>query len=81
MSPTDTQRIFWSDFRNALVPAGTIGLVTCLATAIATWDGANPPLVNEILLCLLAFARATVMLIAGFTLVFYLKRSKTLKSR
>jgi hypothetical protein len=76
MTHVDTPKGIWSDFRRSLLPAAGISLAMCLTAALATWDGANPPLINEILLCLLAFARATVMLTLGFTLLFFLERSK-----
>ena len=81
MSLVDATRTFWSDFRRSLLPAGVISLAMCLITAIATWDRENPPLFNEILLCLQAFARAMVMLTVGLTWVFCLKRLKTVRSQ
>ena len=81
MSLVDTKRTFWSDFRRALLAAGIIALAMCLITAIATWDRENPPLLNEILLCFRAFARAVLVLTVGLTWMFCLKRSKTVRSQ
>jgi hypothetical protein len=77
MSPIDARMALLSDFRGSLLPTGVIALGMCLTTAIVSWDGENPSLINEILLCLLAFARAVALLTLVSTWLRYLKRSKT----